>query len=681
MAERKLTLCNGSSKIRELPSVILGSDGIRGVQQTLFEIITNAIDRYKAGHGDKIIITRHKDDSYTIQDFADGLPCLWMKEDNLYNWDIALYKLYGGDNYATTQEDLDNKELDGKLGNYGLGLASSQMSSEYMTVIVRKEHEKYTLNFKEGRPVDKDTLDFIKEDNDEPFNFEDGQRVLKIEDNTDGYTGTTITYKPDKRVFTDINIDSQWIKNKMNTQATVCTGIYLRFKDEKNEEFIEYKYDNIKDYIDKNIGEKDDVSETINFYNKCDNCQDKEGKLVYKMDYSLTFKFNRSIKKQEYYHNSSELTELTYNVTTKALEKGLTTAIHNYLAKNSLYKNKEKIKFDDISDSLITVLITKSTKTSYANQTKLSIDNAFIRKYVSDDIYEKFSIYLEENRIDAENIINQVLINMRANNKAENSRQNVKKELEKGANSAITRPDKYTPCVSKKREEICLILTEGDSAKEPMRKSRDKRTMALYALRGKVINAFKNPLNDLLNNNEVKDIFKILQCGMEYKGKAIKGISKYNEDNLLFDKVAISVDGDEDGKHIRSLIICLFSVLAPEFIKNGHLYILYTPLYLIETKKEKYYAYTETEKDNILRDIKETYKSKRFKGLGGLTTEILSDTAMNEEKRIIKQITWDDVIKCEYVLKLCMSDEKAKERKEFIEARGNEFFDIRTLEV
>jgi len=168
---------------------------------------------------------------------------------------------------------------------------------------------------------------------------------------------------------------------------------------------------------------------------------------------------------------------------------------------------------------------------------------------------------------------------------------------------------------------------------------------------------------------------------MEYKGKSIKGISKYNEDNLLFDKVAISVDGDEDGKHIRSLIICLFSVLAPDFIKNGHLYILYTPLYLIETKKEKYYAYTETEKDNILRDIKETYKSKRFKGLGGLTTEILSDTAMNEEKRIIKQITWDDVIKCEYVLKLCMSDEKAKERKEFIEARGNEFFDIRTLEV
>ena len=399
------------------------------------------------------------------------------------------------------------------------------------------------------------------------------------------------------------------------------------------------------------------------------------------MDYSLTFKFNRSIKKQEYYHNSSELTELTYNVTTKALEKGLTTAIHNYLVKNSLYKNKEKIKFDDISDSLIAVLITRSTKTSYANQTKLSIDNPFIRKYVADDVCEKFSIYLDENRLDAENIINQVLINMRANNKAETSRQNVKKELEKGANSAITRPDKYTPCVSKKREEICLILTEGDSAKEPMRKSRDKRTMALYALRGKVINALKNSLNDVLNNNEVKDIFKILQCGMEYKGKQIKGIAKYNEDNLAFDKVCIAVDGDEDGKHIRSLVICLFSVLAPDFIKNGHLYILYTPLYLIETKKEKYYAYTETEKDNIVKNIKETYKAKRFKGLGGLTTEILSDTAMNEENRIMEQITWDDANKCIDTLALCMSDEKAKERKEFIETRGNEFFDIRTLEV
>lgn len=681
--ERNLKLFKGTKKIRELPSVILGSDGVRGVQQTLFEIITNSIDRFKSGYGDKVIITRHKDDSYTIQDMADGLPVLWNEKGELYNWDIALNKLYGGDNYALTQEELDKKELDGKLGNYGLGLASSQISSEYMNVIVRTKNNKYILKFKDGRPIDKDTFEFVKEDTDEPFTKEEGLRVLKIEDNMDGFTGTTINYKPDTRVFTDINIDSNWLKEKLNTQATVCAGIELIFNDEKNNENIKYKYNNVEDYINKNITNEDgDVCDLIHFYNRCDNCQDTGGKLIYKMDYNLNFKFNNKIQRQEYYHNSSELTELTYNVTTKALQKGLTTSIHNYLMKNSLYKKKEKVKFDDISDSLIAVLITRSTKTSYANQTKLSIDNVFVQKYITDEIINKFTIYLEENKIEADKIINQILINMRANNKAEVSKNNLKKELEKGANNAITRPDKYTPCVSNDKKKTILTLTEGDSSKEPMRKARDKKYMALYALKGKIINALKNPLNDLLANDEVKDIFRILQCGMEYKGKAIKGINKYNEKNLAFDKVYIATDFDDDGLHIRSLITCLFYVLAPDFIKNGHLYVLYTPLYRIDTKKEHYYAYSETEKNNILSSLNgEKYKYKRFKGLGSLTTEILSETAMDEENRIVDRITWDDAIKCEETLMLCMSDEKAKERKEFIEKYGNEYFDVKTLEV
>ena len=683
--ERNLTLFKGTNKIRKLPSVILGSDGIRGVQQTLFEIITNAIDRYKAGYGDKVIITRNEDNSYIIQDFADGLPVLWNEKEGVYNWDVALNKLYGGDNYAITQEQLDKRELDGKLGNYGLGLASTQMSSEFMKVIVRKKDKKYILKFKKGRPIDKESLDFIKEDNDDPFTIEEGKRLLREEVNNDDFTGTTIYYKPDLEVFTDINIDSEWIKNKLITQAMVCCGIKLIFNDKKNNEYNEFTYDNIADYINKNIAdETNDVSDIIHFYNRCDNCQDEKNKLIYKMDYDLTFKFNKSIQKQEYYHNSSELTELTYNVTTKALQKGLTTALHNYLLKHSLYKKGEKIKFDDISDSLIAVLVTRSTKTSYANQTKLSIDNKFIQKYIVEEIINKFDVYLEENEAEANKIVNQVLINMRANNKAETSKLNLKKELEKGANTAMTRPDKYTPCVSKDRTKICLILTEGDSAKEPMRKSRNKNTMALYALRGKVINALKNPLEDLLKNNEVKDIFKILQCGMEYKGKAIKGINRYNEDNLAIDNIYCAVDSDEDGKHIRSLIICLFYVLAPDIIKNGHLYSLYTPLYKIDTKKEYFYAYTETEKDEIVSKLNKDnikYTEKRFKGLGSLTTEILAETAMNEENRILEQITWDDAEKCKETLMLCMSDEKALERKEFIEKYGNEYFDIKTLEV
>ena len=211
--ERNLTSLKGTAPIRLRPSVVLGSDGIRGVQQTLFEIITNSIDRWKDGYGDKIIVTRHKDDSYTIQDFADGLPYLWNKEEQAYNWDLALCKLYGGDNYKQSEK------LTGKLGNFGLGLCSSQFSSEYMNVVIRKEKEKVTLKFKEGRVVDKDTNEFIKPDDDNRCTKEQGLLVMDIKNNTDGFTGTTINYKPDDRVFTDIHVSSEWIKNKLQKRG------------------------------------------------------------------------------------------------------------------------------------------------------------------------------------------------------------------------------------------------------------------------------------------------------------------------------------------------------------------------------------------------------------------------------------------------------------------------------
>ena len=279
-------------------------------------------------------------------------------------------------------------------------------------------------------------------------------------------------------------------------------------------------------------------------------------------------------------------------------------------------------------------------------------------------------------------MVNQILITKRANEKAELSRQNIKKDLEKGANTIITRPDKYTPCISKDRTKICLIATEGDSGKEPMRKARNKNTMALYALKGKIINALKSSLDDLLNNKEVRDIFKILQCGMEYKGKAIKGINRYDESKLAIDTICACSDMDEDGLHIRSLFVCLFYVLAPDIIKNGHLYLLLTPLYAITYDKKRVYAYTETEKNEIVKSLEnKKYKAIRFKGLGSLTTDILSETAMSEENRRMIQITWNDAQKCVDTLMLCMSNEKAQERKEFLEQNGDKYFDISTLEV
>lgn len=534
--ERDLDELQGSKRIRIRPSVVLGSDGIRGVQQTLFEIITNSIDRWKDGYGDKVIVTRHKDNSYTIQDFADGLPVKWNEKRKCYNWDLALCTLYGGDNYDQPTE------LTGKLGNFGLGLTSTQYSSEWMKVVVRKKNVKYTLNFREGRVVNKDTFEFIKEDNDIHCTKEESELALLEEENNDNYTGTTIIYKPDLNVFSDINIDTEWIQSKLQKQAMINNGITIEFNDELNDLNMTYHYDSPKDYM-KDIIREGYFCDFIEIYGESEG-RDAKHRDLYKMNYDVSISFNNDNSIQQYYHNSSELTELNVNVTTKALEKAITESIHKYIEKNSLYKKNERIKFNDISDSLVFILRSKSTQTSYANQTKLSINNSFIKDFITKDLEDKFTVFLTENTIQAKHIIDKVLINMRANNQALKSKLNIKKELEKNIRSPLDRPSKFTPCRSKNPKECRFIMTEGDSSIEPLRKSRDKLTTALYALKGKPINALKAELKDLLNNQEVKDIFKILQCGMMYKGKPIKDIKPYTEEDLLYDKICICADMD-----------------------------------------------------------------------------------------------------------------------------------------
>ena len=257
--ERDLSSLKGSERIRIRPSVNLGSDGVRGVQQTLFEVITNSIDRWKANYGDKVIITRNENQSFTIQDFADGLPTSWNEKEQAYNWDLALNTLYGGDNYEQSDD------LTGKLGNFGLGLSSTMMASEWMDVIVYRNGLKHTLKFKEGRPIDKITGEFVKEDNDYHLTKEEGEKVLLIEkSDIEGLSGTTINYRPDLRVFTTIDVPSEWIEDKLRKQAMVNNGLSLIFEDKICNTSFTYNYETIAEYI-TDISKDDSICDVIEF--------------------------------------------------------------------------------------------------------------------------------------------------------------------------------------------------------------------------------------------------------------------------------------------------------------------------------------------------------------------------------------------------------------------------------
>ena len=601
--QRDLSTLKGTQKIRLYPSVVLGSDGIRGVQQTLFEIITNSIDRWKDGYGDKVIITRHKDNSYTIQDFADGLPVLWNEKEQGYNWDIALCTLYGGDNYKQSET------LTGKLGNFGLGLTSTQFGSEWMNVIIRNKDKKYILNFKEGRVIDKNTSEFIKNDDDFHCTKEEGLKALYEENNLDGYTGTTITYRPDLKVFTDINIPSEWIQNKLRKQAVISNGIELVFNDELLEKQFIYKYNNISEYI-KELSNDDNIIDIIEFSNEAEG-QDVPTKPMYKMDYNIAFTFNNTIQLQEYYHNSSELTELNVNVTTKAVKQSLTNALHKYIESNKMYNKGEKIKFEDIEDSLICILSSRSTKTSYANQTKLSIDNAFIKQFITQDIEDKLSVYLTENPIESKLLANQILVNKRANDKAQKTKLDIKNKLQGTKKGLKLKVEGLRDCDMKnsKLEDRIFLVDEGLSANSTIADSFDNTIMGCLGLRGRFINSLKKPcsISDVLNNTPALGIIQAMGCGIEIPKselKHFKDIETFDIDKLRYGSIGLLCDSDAFGHGINLSILTFLYKYMPTLVKQGRVYIVISPRFeIIDKKGNVYYVYNEAEKQQKIEEI------------------------------------------------------------------------------
>ncbi|WP_252251269.1 DNA topoisomerase [Clostridium sp. VAP52] len=670
--ERDLTLLRGSKKVRDRPSVILGSDGIRGVEQTLFEIITNSIDRWKDGYGDKVYIKRFKDNSFTIQDWADGLPIAWVENEQAYNWDISLNKLYGGDNYK--QSDT----LHGKLGNFGLGLASSQQSSEYMNVVVRKPNIKYSLKFKDGRPLNIETLDFLGKDDDTIFSKEIGRFAFKEENNYDGFTGTTINYKPDGRVFTELEIPIEWILNKLRRQAMVNSGIELIFEDEISSKSYSFKYNTISDYLKELTNEHDNMTDIIEFNGEAEG-QDKKDKPKYKMNYTFSFTFNNKIQLQEYYHNSSELTELNLNVTTDAVKKGLTTALHKYILNNKLYKKGEKIKFDDIKDSLVCILSSKSTRTSYSNQTKLSIDNKFIKDFISKDLEEQYFIYLTENSIEAKKISNQILINKRANDKALKTKSDLKQKLQGEKKGLKLKVEGLRDCdmSNSELEERIFIVDEGLSANSTIADSFDNRIMGCLGLRGRFINSLKKgcSISDVLNNQPALGIIQAMGAGIEIPKSELKkynGIDSFNINNLRYGSIAILCDSDAFGYGISLSILTFLYKYMPTLVKQGRVYFVMSPRFEIIDKKDNvYYVYNEQEKQLKIKELGENnIKSIGIKkGLGEFNKDEFWDYVLSpsaREKSFIK-ILYDEKLneQINYYFNMLMGDD-IDNRKQFI---------------
>lgn len=652
--EESISQLKGADRVRLRPAVIFGSDGIEGCEHAVFEILSNSIDEAREGYGKEITVTRFLDGSVEVVDHGRGMPMDYNEKEKRWNWELLFCEMYAGSKYNTN----NGGTYEYSLGLNGLGLCATQYASEYMDAEVHKNGFRYEIHFKAGEPV--------SELQKEPYNKKD--------------TGTRIRWKPDIKVFTDIDIPLEYYQETILRQSVVNAGIKFVLRNqtgEKSFDKYEYCYENgIVDYIKEFVG--DDAFSSVQFWQGERKGRDRADLPEYKVKLNVALCFSNKKQLKEYYHNSSFLEH--GGAPEKAVKSAFVSQIDSYLKANSKYlKSDSKINFQDVEDCLVLVSSSFSTQTSYENQTKKAITNKFIQEAMTDFLRHQLEVYFIENRIDAEKIAEQVLINMRSRVKAESTRLNIKKTLQSG-NSMTDRIEKLVDCRSKDVSEREIFIVEGDSALGACKQARDSAFQAVMPVRGKILNCLKAEYPKIFKNDIITDLIKVLGCGVEVSSKANKNLSLFNMDNLRWSKVIICTDADVDGYQIRTLILTMIYRLMPTLIKEGKVFIAESPLYEITCKDETWFCYTEKEKQDALLEIGDRkYTIQRSKGLGENEPEMMWLTTMNPKTRRLIKVEPDyspEAVADKFDLLL---GDNLQGRKDYIAENGAQYIDMTDL--
>lgn len=643
---QSISALKGADRVRLRPGVIFGSDGLEGCQHSVFEILSNSIDEAREGFGNLIQVIRHADHSITIKDQGRGIPLDFNTKEKRYNWELVFCELYAGGKYKNNS----GSNYQFSLGLNGLGSCATQYSSEFMDVTVYRDGHRFDLHFEKGQNIG----------------------GLKKEKCRYEHTGTIITWRPDLAVFTDINIPLEYYQTTLKKQAVVNAGLTFTLYDEATGQTFEYLYPNgIKDYL-KELNQDKGFSE-IQFYETATKGRDRKDKPEYRVKMQIAFCFNNEINLLEYYHNSSFLEH--GGAPDKAVKTAFVYAFDKALKDRNKYnKNEAKITFTDIQDSLILVVNSFSTETSYENQTKKAITNKFIQEAMTDFLKEQLEIYFIENKIESEKILEQVLVNKRSRETAERTRVNIKKKLS-GNIDISNRVKKFVDCRTKDINRRELYIVEGDSALGSCKMGRDAEFQAIMPVRGKILNCLKAEYDSIFKNEIIVDLLKVLGCGVEIQSKHNKDLNTFDLNNLRWNKIIICTDADVDGFQIRTLILAMLYRLVPTLISTGKVFIAETPLYEITSKDKTYFAYTDKEKNELLSTITGKYTIQRSKGLGENEPEMMWQTTMNPATRKLVQVVPDDLEKTEYYFNLLLGD-NLQGRKEFIETNGSKYLEL-----
>lgn len=563
------------------------------------------------------VILENDSQTITIVDNGRGIP-IHLETNGTENYKLLFETLFAGTKYENDDEFT--------TGTNGCGMTVTQYCSDYFYVASRIEGKEYFVEYKNGEELVACDLDgYVCEELD----------------------GTSVTFKLSSEVFDSVTFNPDEIKDLCYRTALVSNGhTEVIFENKVNGTTETFKFNSLKDGLNKNpveLLEKEVI----------DGNRDK-----HKVKCVISNIVEDDMT-QDVYLNATHLIE--GGTIHDGIYESIRRFINKYIEKNNLYKNKEKkITKDDVKNSVQFICNYFATKIEFANQTKFSTKCKIYRDIIIDYILENLEVLENENPIEIERMAKNILINKRATEKAAENFEKIKKKLQ-GKITIDNRVDGFVDCRNH-GEESEIYIAEGRSALGSIVLARNSDYQAVYPIRGKLLNILKTDLKTALANKEIEAFVKILGCGVEEK---IKGMPLFNKNDLRFGKIVIATDQDTDGLHIQCLVLTAIYRLLPSLIKDGHVYILNTPLFEVKDLEndQVYYAYNETQRNEIVSKLSK-YQINRNKGLGELDAETMSN-CINPESKTKVQVTWEDAEKIAYWFDVLMGD-NAKERKDFV---------------
>ena len=629
----KISVLKGLEAVRKRPAMYIGDVGKRGYHHLVSEVVDNSIDEALAGFCSSIIVTIKSDGFISIEDDGRGIPVEIHKTEGKPALEVVMTVLHAGGKF-----DKNTYKVSGGL--HGVGVSVVNALSESLIAEVHRDGFCYKQEYKIGQPT---------------------TEVEKI--GKSDKTGTIISFKPDESVFSHKGFEEEVIKGRLKELAYLNKNLSIKLINEPEKTETEYCFPGgLSDFVKYLDGNEDLIHDEVIVVNKED--------IEVPVDLALRYSTNYNSNIFSFVNNINTIEGGTH---LSGFRSALTRALNNYANKNDLIKTKKNEKFslsgDDFREGLTVVISVKVQEPQFEGQTKTKLGNGEVKGLVDNVVYDGIQAFLEQNPKVGKRIIEKAAEAARARIAAKKARELVRKKSGLGS---TTLPGKLADCSNKDPMQCELFLVEGDSAGGTAKQGRDRRTQAILPLRGKVINSEKAREDKLLANNEIQSMITALGCGF---GEDEDDPNSFNPEKLRYHKIVIMTDADVDGSHIRTLLLTFFWRKMKSLVQGGYLYMAMPPLYKLKQGKKERYAYTDEERDNILRRLESENKTKidiqRYKGLGEMNADQLWETTMNAETRTLIQVTVDHIMEEETNIRFReLMGSEVEHRRKFITDRA-----------